>query len=638
MKALNLMAKDFEQGGFHEHFAANQVSLHARDNLHRAKGWLGACLAEHTACSDFQGSTVDRQQHPTRVIEITGENSVKLRCNMQQTHYNYLALSHMWGTNHNNQIRLVKHRLNEFEVNIPWEELSAIYKEAIRATLALGYRYIWIDSLCIVQDSNDDWKYEAQRMAIVYGNAVCNLAFLFPPSADTTSPSISTPIHQPRADPRIWNPCILRQVTPSQSGVYIQHLTKSWRQTFPDEKQDWLIQRHWPLFARAWTFQEYLLAPRTLLLGHKNLMWQCSTLFYDELLGPIAQGPTATNEQATRGRDLCKGRYFPEIMMRVKLAESLSAPDVLSFMLDWHNIVNEYRTRALTFSKDRVIAFAGVARAYQTMSGLTYLAGMWWDCFPLSLLWFVEKKPAALVRGQNGIPAGVQPVYTAELDEPGVQDAPTWSWFSVPIYRFYRASFLFNDDELPTRYRALRTPGRVYFDDIHWARKTSFRFGEHAVDEVPDTGLFDFSGLRVELSVLTWPVENDLPADLAMQFRRIQAASQLDEDLYWSPIFKYFPDAIEDGRGSPPTDGIFVLITEFQIVRTAGDGIQRRFAGLVLIPASQPGTWRRIGVWKLKIRVSGVVVTEENIREVARRWRDYQLTSERWRTESLTLV
>jgi hypothetical protein len=542
---------------------------------------------------------------------------------MATTQYDYVALSHMWGVNHQKQIRLVKNRLQSFQSSVPWDELSSIYQEAIRVTLELGYRYIWIDSLCIIQDSPSDWEHEARRMAIVYGNAICNLASLFPP--DTSSST--------RADPRIWNPCILRTATTTQPGVYIRHLTSSWTLYFPEETQPWLVQRHWPLFSRAWTFQEYLLSPRTLLYGHENLMFQCSQLFYDELLGPIEK-----SQSTDKGRELFKARYFPSSLFQRSDDGGDGGLPALRFVLDWMNLVEEYRTRKLSFAKDRIIALAGIATAYHKLGDLTYLAGVWWEYLPLCLLWFVNKKPAALVRGQYPeiAPRGVEPVYTTEIEEQGVADTPSWSWFSVPMYRFWRTSCLFNDDEGSIWARSVREPERSSFENIYCAQPVFYQFPHHAANQYPEPdGFFDFKGLQVTLKALTWPVARDLPAELAVHIHEIQSSCIYDEDLFWIPVFKYHPDV---AAKSPPRNGIFALILEFQIVRTAGEcNIQRRLAGLVLVPGLEEGTWTRVGVWYLKIRVKGVAVERGGMGDVVKRWRQYSLTTS-WKAEELSLV
>jgi hypothetical protein len=629
------------------------VPMHARDNVHRATGWIKAC-SQHRACAAFVRSNPEPQARPTRILEITGERTVRLRTAVFKEPYDYLALSHMWGQDHEKQIRLLEHNVEGFQTEVPWANLSDIYREGIRITLALGFRYIWIDSLCIVQDSESDWAYESKRMAVIYGNSTCNIAFLFP----------SHHVLPPREDPRIWNPCILRRVTRKRCGVYMRHLVDSWRQTFPEEKQDWLVQRNWPLFNRAWTFQEYLLAPRTLLVGHKNLMFQCSHHFYDELLGPVG---TSTRD-GPRGRDLGKRRYFPDELAFIRekearypattienvLASSIDKlpsttdrswairrANDLRVALDWINLVNEYLHRTLSFPSDRVVAFAGIATAYNRLSNMTYLAGLWFELLPLSLLWAVKKKPAALIRRQypDIVPRGVEPVYSFERKEDGVSTAPTWSWFHVPIWKFWCVSCVFHGDEGSIMVRSLKEPGRSNSIDVQWAQPISFYFSSEQRGEnwFPVAGFSGFDGLRVKIETLTWPVSRDLPADLATQFRRVESLDSLE--LEWDPAFEYYPDSPSSSTSpSPPRHGIFALLNQSQIVRTAGTyHVQRRMAGLVLVPDTHEGYWKRLGAWSLKIRIKGMEVVEGRVAEIAERWRAYSLTSN-WEEQCLTLV
>lgn len=610
-----------DQGGFCDHFAAQNITNSARYNIARAKNWINICLQEHAECKRFQENTVSSEERPTRVIEILGDSSVVLRCNMSKEHYDYLALSHMWGTNHKDQIRLIEKRLAEFQRSIPWQELPYIYLEAIYITRQLGYRYLWIDSLCIVQDSNDDWTHEARRMAIVYGNCVCNVAYLFPPG---TSPP-------PRDDPRLWNPCIVRSATPEQPGVYIRHLVDTWRQAFPDEHQDWLVQRHWPLFLRAWTFQEYLLSPRTLLYGHKNLMFQCSRLFYDEMLGPIASTNNATSAQ--QGRDLSKTRYFSFMLPKLSIdgTTELSSQASLRFMLDYTSLVAEYRARILSFHTDRIMAFAGIASAFQSLSSLAYLAGLWWEYLPLQLLWFVEQKPAALVRGQypETFKRGDEVKYTSDVVEVEVDEAPSWSWFAAPIYKFFRVGFLFNDDEPAARKRSIQMPEKAGWEDIYVAKPTCYRFDGFAPNKHPGHDAFDkFAGLQLTLNTLTWPVSKDLPANLASHIY------SFDKDAQWDPSLKYHPDRPADSL-SPPRHGVFALLFEFQITRASH--VQRRLAGLLLVPASDKAAsavWKRAGVWYLKLQIRGVDGSAEDL---GLKWKGLCLTRD-WIDREVTIT
>lgn len=629
---------DSAAGAFLEHVTAKEVPLFARDNFQRAKRWIEACRRQHTDCQNFHKNTVsDRHQRPTRVIEVVG-TKLRLRCDLGSDHFDYLVLSHMWDPDPSRQLRLLGENLEKFQQEIPRAELEATstFKEAIQITRVLGCRYLWIDSLCIIQDSPSDWEYEARRMAIVYGNALCNLAFIFPPNKEE---SVVEP--QPRKDTRSWSPCILRAASSSQRGVYLEGDMRNWRRHL-DGGLPWLKQHHWPLFGRAWTFQEYLLCPRTLLIGHENLMWHCSEHFYDEILGPISERHKTTNVNPKRGKDMGKSRYFPHSIREITTATSLSVPGLLSFMKDWQDLVNEYRERRLTFAKDRVIAFAGIARAFQTIGKLTYLAGAWREILPLCLLWCIDKKSEAVVREQNKIPQGEMPagIWAGQIEEHVVQSAPSWSWFSVPIYKVYQPRFLFDVDEVFVRSKSYLPTPLVYWDDIYWAKTRAFQFAYEPTNHFPEPkGFFDFAGLQVTLEIPILPIKADLPKDFNDQLALIRetCSSPDDQDLFWLPEFEYFPD-IPAGRKSPPRNAVYALMAEFQTVRVAGIwNVQRRMAGLMLVPGEQAGTWVRVGAWKLRLKIKNIPVNPENMASVAQRWRQYSVISAKWNIGSITL-
>jgi hypothetical protein len=508
-------------------------------------------------------------------------------------------------------------------------------------TLALGYTFLWVDSLCIIQnEGHPDWEHEARLMATVYGNADCNLAFLFP----SCTPE-STPV---RSDPRDWNPCILREATPTCPGVCIQLPTSLLRQIYHNnQEKDWLVQRNWPLFGRAWTFQEYLLCPRTLLLGHRNLMFQCSRHFYDELLGPIASGPPEVHDTTEkRGRDYGKTRYFPaslrDNVSDVSEDALMSSPRALGFAIDWQALFDEYRTRELRFAKDRVVAFAGVARAFANLCSLTYLAGCWAEYFPLTMLWYVDRKWEATVRraGPVVVRSGVVE-YPVCVHERADQDVPSWSQFSASVYTHHQTFFMFSDDELGLRGFSNSVSPVVSWDDIYWAKLQAVGFRGQTEEGVPESGFFDFAGLEVELTLPILPVRISWPKDLDERFECIRSLDVADAELQWTPDFTYYPDIPSQEAPSPPRNGVLALVAEFQICRVAGVyNVHRRCAGLVLVRAQKAGRWRRVGAWKLTIKICYVSVKRENIKRVAARWKEYRMwdVGEKWKMETVVLI
>lgn len=138
---------DNEAGNYADAMArAAHVPIWSNDNTERVRGWLESCLKTHGACRAPNNETLSPATRPSRILAINGDR-VKLICNWSESSdCKYLALSHMWGIDPKQQLRLVLSRLDEFQEDIPWKELPFIFKEAIRIARQVGYNHIWIDS------------------------------------------------------------------------------------------------------------------------------------------------------------------------------------------------------------------------------------------------------------------------------------------------------------------------------------------------------------------------------------------------------------------------------------------------------------------------------------------------------------
>jgi len=182
---------------------------------------------------------------PTRVIQITLD-SVRLVSNASTiVDFKYLTLSHIWGTEPSQQLRLLSSRLDKFKSAIHLDELPRSFREAIRIVRYLGYQYLWIDSLCIIQDSVSDWTTEAAKMSAVYSNAVCNIAFVLPPEMG---------FDQPREDPRCTTPGIVRRGHSNASHISVSPLRPTSASEDP-KAYVWLDHSSWPWSFRAWVLQ-----------------------------------------------------------------------------------------------------------------------------------------------------------------------------------------------------------------------------------------------------------------------------------------------------------------------------------------------------------------------------------------------
>jgi hypothetical protein len=70
------------------------------------------------------------------------------------------------------------------------DRLPKTVSDAITVTKGLGYQYLWVDSLCIIQNSKADWEAESVKMGQIYRNSVCTICAS---SADTADVGFLTP-------------------------------------------------------------------------------------------------------------------------------------------------------------------------------------------------------------------------------------------------------------------------------------------------------------------------------------------------------------------------------------------------------------------------------------------------------------
>jgi hypothetical protein len=110
-----------------------------------------------------------RDWNPTRLVKINNEGTGSKLCAGDQigAAVQYATLSHCWG-DIPEKIVLTEQNKASFHEALPQSKLSQTFKDAIIAARMLGFDYIWIDSLCIIQKSNDDWKSEVRQMDKVY--------------------------------------------------------------------------------------------------------------------------------------------------------------------------------------------------------------------------------------------------------------------------------------------------------------------------------------------------------------------------------------------------------------------------------------------------------------------------------------
>lgn len=318
------------------------------ETIHLAKYWLSDCLHYHNCAFPHYQS-----KPPTRLIDVSpfGEDPNTLRLNITPKDSGgvpYLALSHCWGKTQ--PLRLLSNTMDRLLKGFELATLPATFRDAVYICRALGLRYLWIDSLCIVQDDDDDWKREAAAMADVYSNAVCTIAAR---SATGVDSGCFLPRNTLQEVPLIW----------SYSDA--MHLSAP---SVPETRFN--------LDTRGWVFQERLLSPRILTFSSAGISWGCRETVADEL-----------NRFGRPRKPLSRKYKMDEALVQVTRANLTPLPTGgESFMSGWFDLVEDYVGLQFTKSRDRLVAIAGIATKISRTTGLDYYYGLWHDVHRPQLL------------------------------------------------------------------------------------------------------------------------------------------------------------------------------------------------------------------------------------------------------------
>jgi hypothetical protein len=292
--------------------------------------------------------------------------------------YQYMTLSHCWGTAA--FITLTSATLEMLSKGIPISYLPKTFRDVISVARSLGTKFLWIDSLCIMQDSLDDWQEEAGRMADVYRGSLCNIAASASSSADQGCLYPKKPGCEPQ-------PCIVRNAWRQQDNDLLLYTSHYWEGIFEND----------PLRERGWVVQELLLAPRILHLGKRQLSWECYEVdACEEFPGGI---PRALKSRVRKSPLEEMGCLPPQ--------------ETDHWMATWAGIVHNYTSCQLTKPEDKLVALSGVAKIWQAVSQDEYIAGLWRKDLATQLLWtsaFEQQGP---------------------LEPAKEYRAPSWSWASV---------------------------------------------------------------------------------------------------------------------------------------------------------------------------------------------------------------
>ncbi|WYZ36519.1 hypothetical protein EsH8_II_000025 [Colletotrichum jinshuiense] len=297
-----------------------------------------------------------------------------------------MTLSYRWGADPT--IVLLTSNIDRFRRGEPIQSLPRTFRDAITVARKFSIKYLWIDSLCILQDSEDDWQVQSNQMHEVYTYSACTISA-------TASPCPDGGLFRSRQPSQVL-PGYIKIDLPGGPGKKYD----IWDEFYMDR------QIRGPLTNRGWVFQERHLSPRVLHFTKTQVFWECITVDLCEAFPKMAPSVTM----------LPLRERFKTAQSMLRQAPQSSSSQGKDQQMDeslynqWCQLLRQYTGCALTKPDDRLVAMAGIAQLYQQHTRDQYMAGLWKSRLLEGLDWVVVDPVA-------------QPANSSR--------APSWSWAAV---------------------------------------------------------------------------------------------------------------------------------------------------------------------------------------------------------------
>ncbi|KAI0903508.1 heterokaryon incompatibility protein-domain-containing protein [Ustulina deusta] len=324
-----------------------------------ATNWLLQCISEHEMCRDTQHDADASIFIPTRLIHINADilHEVKLEAFASRGHgdrnIRYAALSYCWG---GDQVgKTIKANVAPRAQGFSLKDQTKSIRDAVAVARALGFQYLWIDSLCIVQDDNEDMARELGRMHYVYQKAHLTIS-----AARSTA---SKDGFLGRCQP-LCAVSFKYRGPDGTLGTVVAHL----KATGQSE----------PIHERAWTLQEHLLSKRLLVFGSFGLGWVCRDASHSDGVQENAYG------------------------VRTEISERIADRGNPAQSMEWGEVVGRFSSRSLTDHNDRLPTVSAIAVTFSAVRNPgQYLAGLWETSLHDDLLWQVDDLKPSVPRDQQ---------------------------------------------------------------------------------------------------------------------------------------------------------------------------------------------------------------------------------------------
>ena len=368
------------------------LDTRSHETMEMIKAWIEQCVDAHPDCATSVQTT---GRLPTRLLQIEKSGkSFKIKLCMSSAlspSTSYATLSHVWGSG--SPMKLISKNLLQCQHDIPLASLPQTFTDAIQLTNALGLSYLWIDSLCIIQDLTLDWEKESTTMCDVYRGSTINIAA-------SASVDCNGGLFRQRNALSV-TPCTMDVSYKQKAGA---RLGEGGPYALLCEiacDRDPLVDD--PLSRRAWTVQERILAPRTVYFTARKIYFVCCKKITSDVDPCSFIGYNGFNEELVNTWTINRPRLPPH------------ASKLEFCSRQWKRVIQQYTHGQFSLESDKLVAIAGLAKHMQRtwlIPNITYLAGLW--SFELLdwLMWRRSRTSTSLAR-------------------PKAYRAPSWSWASV---------------------------------------------------------------------------------------------------------------------------------------------------------------------------------------------------------------
>jgi hypothetical protein len=368
--------------------------LKSVEAFQQAEQWLANCEEHHEQCARPLAKL------PKRVLDL-GETEDLSSISLYVTKgriARYATLSYCWGPS-GDILKTTEANLEQHCRNIDFEWLPNTLKDAVLVAKRLGFRYLWIDSLCIIQGHSLDWAEQSVGLTDIYGCSTLNI------SATTAEHNDEGFLHK-----------LTDRLVPLGHYRYLDTGIGD-EMVFAGHPLDVLDLEGMQISSRGWVVPERLVSPATLHYTCEGMLWECA----DGIV--LGHDQSYTKPKWKAEWKSVMENHIPGYDVMSKEASIASAHSVP--YEGWNTWICSYSQRNFSHCTDRLQAMASIAKAFAMKFNVTYVEGLWKENILSGLLWRRHDRQQNLTRFVEYV-------------------APSWSWASVHGRLDYRNVHIFS--------------------------------------------------------------------------------------------------------------------------------------------------------------------------------------------------